>query len=307
MPQPALCWLKPHLINLAALLLGTAVAAQSPVLKRAAPRTVVLTGLPGKPIDIQVAQGFLTTVRLDALIVPHSTQVEGQARFDVDEGEKTLTLQPLAPLNIHESRTLRVLYRTGSPGFVMFRLIPGLSEVDTVVTVSRPQQSIEACQAELSSTHEQCEAQGRELAQLEAQLPAISRAVLALSGGVGSEGVHASTCPAVGPSEKGFAVDTCSILRASGWAVVTLLELLNMGAEPWTPSWAEFTPMAGGAPWKARALFPLHVTLLPGAAVSMAVEVELPEQKRELWFRQGFTLTLCDEAGRCLVVPDVKL
>jgi hypothetical protein len=97
----------------------------------------------------------------------------------------------------------------------------------------------------------------------------------------------------------------CVPMRGSTWAVVTLV-VENTGKEPWVPTWAELTPTASGEPRKARAVLPLNGIIPPGESASIAVEVELPRSNQD-WFSQSYTLTLCDAAGRCLTVLDLKL
>jgi uncharacterized protein (TIGR02268 family) len=296
----------PCALALASLLIGTASAAQPALMKRAAPRTVVLTGHPEESHDLRVAPGFLTTVRLGGPIIRESLEVEAPGRFDVDAGDQTLSIQPTAALEPYESRTLRVSYRAGSPAFVVLRLISDASEVDTVITVRRSQQSGEACQAELIATHQLCEAQGRELEQLKAQRPAVTPATLALAGLIDIDGVTVTEIATCVDARGELRPESCTCMRASGWAVVTAV-VRNNGKEPWAPTWAEFTPSGGGAPRKARALLPLLGVISPGELMTLAIEVELPWRERELWLRQSYTLTLCDAAGRCLTVPRVEL
>jgi uncharacterized protein (TIGR02268 family) len=294
-----------RVLTLAALLLVATAAAQPSPLQRAAPRTVVLSGRPDESHDLRVAPGNLTTLRFDALILRDAVEVEGNARFDMDIGEKTLTVQPLAPLGLHESRMLRVSYRAGCPAFALFRLVADPSEVDTVITVSRPPQPPEACPSEQTSTRERCEAQGRELAQLKAQLQAISPAAGALAGWMNDSGMQVKTSPCkTGAGE--LHSENCFRMRGSTWAVVKLDPVTNTGKDPWAPTWAELTPTAGGKPRRARALLPLNRVISPGESVSIAVEVEMPPLNQR-WLSQSYTLTLCDVTGRCLTVLDLKL
>lgn len=295
----------PRLLTLASLLTVVASAAQTASLQRAAPRTVIITDRTGKPHDIRVAPGFLTTLLFDAPIERLSVEVEGRERFSVmDAGDQLIGLMPELPLGLKESRTLRVRYRAGDLEFAEFRLIADPAEVDTVVTVSRPQLPAEACQAELIAARQRCEAQEQEL---KAWLPAASPAALGLAGLVGEDGVkvepHDGTVAGLGSRQS----VVLTRMRAADWAVVVLRAVTNTGQEPWAPAWAEFTPMAGGPPRKARALLPLQVAIAPGEVVSMAVEVEMPRRGREEWLTERYSLTLCDEARHCLTVQDLKL
>jgi uncharacterized protein (TIGR02268 family) len=298
----------PKLFTLASLLIGAAAAAQSASLKRAAPRTVVITVGTAKPHDIRVAPGFLTTLLLDAPIERLAVEVEGRDRFSVmDAGDQLIGLMPESPLGPEESLTLRARYRAGSPEFVEFRLIAAPAEVDTVVTVNRPQEPTEACQAELLAARQRCEAQEQELEQLKAWLPATSPAALGLAGLVDKDGVKVERDPDKVAGLRPLKSTGLTRMRAAEWAVVVLHAVRNSGQGPWAPTWAEFTPMAGGPPRKARALLPLRVAIAPGEEVRMAIEVEMPQRDRREWLNERYSLTLCDGARHCLTIQDLKL
>lgn len=287
MPDPMGSHSIPQVLTLATVLLGMTAVAQPVPLQLAAPRAVLLTARTGEAHEIRVAPGFLTTLRLDALVAREAVEVEGRARFSVDAGDQTLSIEPLAPLEPHESRILRVHYRAGTPAFAVFRLLAATDEVDTVVTVRRPQPPAEPC--------------------LKAQLPTAIPASLGLAGLVDKEGVKVeiSRYPITSPGP--LTVGALWRLRGSTWAVVVLEAVTNTGQEPWTPAWAEVTSSSGGPSRKARALLPLQVTLEPHEPVRMAVEVEMPQRGRPKWLQEPHTLALCDAAGRCLTLPNVKL
>ena len=293
MPDPMGSHRIPPVLTLATVLLGMTAVAQAAPLKHAAPRAVVLTARPGEAHELRVAPGFLTTLRLDALVVREAVDVEGRARFSVDAGDQTLSIEPLAPLEPHESRILRVFYRAGSPAFAVFRLLAATDEVDTVVTVRRPQPSAETCLPELLAAQERSEAQARELAQLKAQLPAASPAALSLAGLVDTDGVKVARSETRFTSPGQFEAGGLTRLRGSTWAVVVMDAVENTGQEPWTPAWAEVTPSTGGPSRKARALLPLQVTLAPHEPVRMAVEVEMPPRGKEKWLRESPTRWRC--------------
>lgn len=298
----------PKLFTLASLLTGVVAAAQPASLRRAAPRTVVITGQPGEPHDIRVAPGVLTTLLLDAPIERRAVKVAGRDRFAVmDAGDQLIALMPESPLGPEESLTLHARYRAGSPEFVEFRLIAAPAEVDTVVTVNRPQLPTEACQAEVLAARHRCEAQEQELKQLKAWLPAASPAALGLAGLVGEGGVKVEQDSSKVAGLRPLESVGLTRMRAAEWAVVVLHKVRNHGQEPWAPTWAEFTPMAGGPPRKARALLPLRGVIAPGEQVRMAIEVEMPLRERREWLTEHYALTLCDGARHCLAVQDLKL
>jgi uncharacterized protein (TIGR02268 family) len=286
----------------AALLVGLAATAQ------AAPRSVVLTGKAGEAPLISLAPGSFTFIILDAPIVRESVQVEGRARFArVDPGDQSITLALAAPLGPTERLALRFTYREGSPESVVFLLTGQPGEVDSVVNVSRPQQTLAACRVELSATRERCEAQGKELEELRAQPPAISPAALALAGIVDWRGMTFERVRECANARGEFHPAQCTALGASTWTVV-VLEVSNTGAEPWAPAWAEVAPAAGGEPRRARTVLSGQATIPPGGRVSVGVEVEMPEREKEEWLRELHTLRVCDAAGsRCFSVPQVRL
>jgi len=298
-----------HAAALASLLVGFAAMAQPVPAGRAVPRSIVLTGKAGEPPVIYVAPGSFTLIVLDAPIVRESVQVEGRARFArVDPGDEGITLVLAAPLGPTERLALRFTYREGTPASVVLLLASQPGTVDTVVNVSRPQQTVEACRVELSAVHERCEAQSKELEQLKARPPAVSPAAVALAGLVDLKGMKAedfwNECREVVGE---FGANQCRGLAASTWTVV-VLEVSNRGAEPWTPAWAEVTPVAGGEPRRARAVLSGQAAIPSGGAVNVAVEVEMPVREREEWLRALHSLRVCNADGsRCLSAPLVRL
>jgi uncharacterized protein (TIGR02268 family) len=298
-----------HAAALASLLVGLAAMAQVEPAGHAVPRSIVLTGKAGEPPAIYLAPGSFTLIALDAPIVRESVQVEGRARFArVDPGDEGITLVLTAPLGPTERLALRFTYREGTPSSVVFLLTSQPGTVDTVVAVSRPQQTVEACRVELSAVRERCEAQSKELEELKARPPAVIPAAVALAGLVDVWGMKAEdfwdACSGV---LGGLRPVQCRGLAASTWTVV-VLEVSTGGAEPWTPAWAEVTPAAGGEPRRARAVLSGQEAIPSGGAVRVAVEVEMPVRKKEAWLQEPHSLRVCNADGsRCLSVPQVKL
>jgi uncharacterized protein (TIGR02268 family) len=293
-----------HAVALASLLVGMTAAGQPAPVSRALPRSVVLTGRPGEPPEVRVAPGFSTLLRFDARMIRESVEVEGRARFAiVDPGDQTLTLEPAVALGPQERVVVRVTFREGAPASAMFVLVPPTSEVDTLISVSRPPQSVAACQAEWVATHERCEALAREL---EAPSRAASPAALVLAGLLDAGGMRGRSLLGCDESKGDLRTKDCVRLRASEWAVVALT-VRNAGKETWAPVKAELRPTAGGEPRTVRALLPLQATIAPGAAVRVAVEVEMPRRKWETWLTESHALTVCDAAGLCLSFVNVEL
>jgi uncharacterized protein (TIGR02268 family) len=294
---------------LASLLVGLAATAQAAPAGGSAPRSVVLTGKAGESPVLYLSPDVPTVILLDAPIIRESVQVEGRARFArVDPGDTGITLALAVPLGPMERLALRFTYREGSPQSVVFLLTSQPGTVDTVVNVSRPQQTVEACRVELSATRERCEAQAKELEELKARPPAVSPAAVALAGFVNADGIKVQAFREECARVKGeFGADQCRGLAASTWTVL-VLEVSNTGPEPWAPAWAEVTPAAGGEPRRARAVLSGQATIPPAATVSVAVEVEMPVRKPEAWLRALHSLRVCNADGsRCLSVPQVGL
>ena len=260
-------------------------------------------------LAFNLASMLLGYFLLDAPIVRESVQVEGRARFArVDPGDEGIMLVLAVPLAPTERLALRFSYREGSPQSVVFLLTSQPGTVDTVVNVSRPRQTVEACRVELSVTRERCEAQSKELEELKARPLAVRPAAVALAGLVDADGMKAGhfreACSRV-LGELGAA--QCWGLGASTWTVV-VLEGRNTGPEPWTPAWAEVTPAAGGEPRRARAVLSGEAAIPPGGAVSVAVEVEMPARKRKEFLQEPHSLRVCNADGsRRLSVPQVEL
>ena len=293
----------------ASLLVGLAATAQAAPAGGSAPRFVVLTGKAGESPVLHLSPDVPTVILLDAPIIRESVQVDGRTRFArVDPGDMGITLALAVPLGPMERLALRFTYREGSPQTVVFLLTSQPGTVDTVVNVSRPQQTVEACRVELSATRERCEAQAKELEELKARPPVVSPAAVALAGLVDLKGMQAHAfregCREV-PGELHPA--QCRGLAASTWTVL-VLEVSNTGPEPWAPAWAEVTPAAGGEPRRARAVLSWQATISPGGTVSVAVEVEMPVREKGAWLSQPHTLRVCNADGsRCLSVPQVGL
>ncbi|WP_224373074.1 DUF2381 family protein [Hyalangium versicolor] len=297
-----------HAVALASLLGCIAATAQAAPDGRSGPRSIVLTGKAGESPLIYLAPGSFTFIVLDAPIVRESVQVEGRARFArVDPSDLGITLVLAAPIAPTERLALRFTYREGSPESVVFLLTGQPGEVDTVVSVSRPQQTVEACRVELAVTRERCEAQSGELEELKARPPAVSPAAVALAGLVDADGMMVLVWQECRRAKGEFRIDQCRVLAASTWTVV-VFEVSNPGAEPWTPAWAEVTPAAGGVARRARAVLSGQVAIPPGGTVSVAIEVEMPGREPEAWLQALHSLRVCNADGsRCLSVPQVTL
>ncbi len=292
-----------YVITLASLLWGTSAVGQPVPVRLSQPRSVVLLGQPEAAPEIRVAPGATTLLRLDAAIVRESVQVDEQARFTLDAGDQTIAIEPMEALKPEARHSLHITFRAGSPASAAFLLVPGVGEVDTVISVRRPPQSLSACQAEWVAMHERCEAPLREK---EAPAPPPSPAALVLAGlldETGAEGVRLDKCPQL---EGELRTRVCVGLRGPGWIVVAAT-VSNAGAQPWRPVQATLRPTVGGEPREGRIhLFPREA-LGPGQEVHMAVEVELPRRKRNRWLTERHTLTVCDTEGRCLIFKEVRL
>ena len=293
----------------ASLLVGLAATAQAAPVGGPAPRAIVLTGKAGESPLLYLSPDAPTLILLDAPIVRESVQVEGRARFArVDSSDQAIILVLAVPLGPKERLALRFTYREGSPQSVVFLLTSQPGTVDTVVNVSRPQQTVEACRVELSVTRERCEAQAKELEELKALPPAVSPAAVALAGLVDADGMQVGDFQKECRKVSGeLHPAQCRGLAASTWTVI-VLEVSNIGEEPWAPAWAEVTPAAGGEPRRARAVLSGQATIPPGGTVSVAVEVEMPVRKQKAWLQALHSLRVCNGDGsRCLSVPQVKL
>jgi uncharacterized protein (TIGR02268 family) len=250
-----------------------------------------------------VAPGSPTFIRLDALIVRESVEVEGGAGFFVDAGDRTLSIEPSVALGPKDRVVLRATFRQGTPPRATFLLVPATSEVDTVVLVSRPPEPAVACQVELAATHERCDALAREL---EADSRRVSPAALALAGLLDSQGVKGGQLSGCADRKGALRTRDCVRLRGSAWAVM-FFDVINAGKEPWTPVQATLRPTVGGEPRTVGALLSLQATVAPGVAVRVAVEVEMSQSEQESWFTESYTLAVCDAAGRCLTFENVEL
>jgi uncharacterized protein (TIGR02268 family) len=298
-----------HAIALASLLASLAATAQAAPAASPAPRSIVLTGKAGESPLLYLVPGTFTFIILDGPILRESVEVEGRARFArVDPSDQGITLALGEPLGPTERLTLRFTYREGSPSSAVLLLTGRAGEADTVVNVSRPPQTVEACRVELSVTRERCETQGQELEALRARSLTVSPAAVALAEFVDKDGMKTGNFKEScfdAPGE--FLPIRCRALGASTWTVF-VFEVSNGGEAPWAPAWAEVTPDSGGVPRRARAVLARRATILPGEKVSVAVEVEMPVRKPQEWLEAPHALRLCDAAGsRCLSLSRVLL
>jgi uncharacterized protein (TIGR02268 family) len=294
---------------LAALLMDLPAAAQAAPVEVPAPRSIALTGKTGESPLLYLAPGSFTFIILDGPILRESVEVEGRARFArVDPSDQGITLALGEPLGPTERLTLRFSYREGSPSSAVLLLTGRAGEVDTVVNVSRPPQTVEACRVELSVTRERCETQRQELEALRARSLTVSPAAVALAELVDKEGMKADDFDESCLKVRGELLPAqCRALGASTWTVF-VFEVSNSRESPWAPAWAEVTPASGGVPRRARAVLASRATILPGEKVSVAVEVEMPVREPQEWLREPHALRLCDAAGgRCLSLPKVWL
>jgi uncharacterized protein (TIGR02268 family) len=294
---------------LAALLMDLPAAAQAAPVEVPAPRSIALTGKTGESPLLYLAPGSFTFIILDGPILRESVEVEGRARFArVDPSDQGITLALGEPLGPTERLTLRFTYREGSPSSAVLLLTGRAGEVDTVVNVSRPPQTVEACRVELSVTRERCETQGRELEALRARSLTVSPAAVALAELVDKEGMKAEDFEESCLKVRGELLPAqCRALGASTWTVL-VLEVSNGGESPWAPVWAEVAPVSAGGPRRARAVLSRQATILPGEKMRVAVEVEMPVRESQEWLGAPHTLRLCDAAGsRCLSLSRVKL
>jgi len=275
----------------------------------APPRPVVLTGKPGEAPLIYLAPGSFTLILLDAPIVRESVQVEGRGRFArVDPSEQGITLALAGPLKPTERLALRFTYREGFPSSAVLLLTGHPEKLDSMVSVSRPPQTLEACQVELSSQRERCEAQRQELEALKARPNTMDPAAVGLSEWgdrtklelIDFKGQCEDALGEIRPSQ-------CRGFRTATWSVA-VFEVTNSGSEPWTPAWAEFTPREGGPSRRAHQVLSRQASIPPGGMVGVAVEVQLLTRSREERIRKPRILRVCDAAGsRCLSIANVEL
>ncbi|SEL65791.1 Myxococcus xanthus paralogous family TIGR02268 [Stigmatella aurantiaca] len=199
--------------------MGLPAAAQAAPVEGPAPRSIVLTGKADESPLLYLAPGTFTFIILDAPILRESVAVEDRARFArVDPSDQGITLAPGEPLGPTERLTLRFTYREGSPSSAVLLLTGRAGEVDTVVNVSRPPQTVEACRVELSVTREHCEAQSQELEALRARSLTVSPAAVALAELVDKEGMKAENFEESCLKARGELRPTqCRTLGASTW------------------------------------------------------------------------------------------
>ncbi|HLL05245.1 MAG TPA: DUF2381 family protein [Myxococcaceae bacterium] len=296
-------WTRVCLLVCLASTAGATPAALAP------PRPVVLTGKPGEAPLIHLAPGSFTLIILDAPIVRESVQVEGHDRFArVDPSDQGITLALAGPLKPTERLALRFTYREGFPSSALLLLTGRLEQPDIMVSVSRPPQTIEACQVELTSQRERCEAQRKELDELKARPATLDPAVVGLTewGDMTKLRVLDLETPCLRALGE-LRVSQCRGFETATW-IVAVFEVTNSGSAPWAPAWAELTPMAGGPPRRAHQVLSRQASIAPGGTVGVSVEVRLPTRSKEKRIKELHMLRVCDAAGsRCLSMHGVEL
>ncbi|MFL5347846.1 MAG: DUF2381 family protein [Hyalangium sp.] len=296
MSLPSTSWLA-----CACLLWAAATTAQPRPQREKKERQATLLRGPAEPVpQVRVGANVLTSLFFNAPL--SSAQVEGRERFTrLDVGERALYLEPALELASTERLALHLTFADGREAVLL--LVSHPSEVDTRVDFTLPERSAETCERELATTLAHCEAQRRELEDLQARNAEASPGLLALADSLDEdiqrENLEVRDTPAMLHLVQGMTY------RLRGWVVLTV-HVQNTGKAPWTPVRAQLTPAAPGV--RVRVVFPSQAALAPGAQASVAIELKLPAPGALHEPGAKHELALCDSTeARCLLFSSLAL
>jgi len=296
-----------RLVLLSVPLLGAKALAQAQdstrglELKR--PRVTLSVATAGKPVELHVAPGYLTTLEFDSPVDRDSVTLGASGdRFALFEvNSRSIVLKPAMELAPKQSVELSVPFADGlAPARAVFSLVTHTSEVDGQVTVSRLPRTSEAVQAELDEVRAACAAQEAELEALRVRSTASGPAGMIFAGLLDWRGVQSGRNDTL-KGEGGGQLESEEIgtHRASEWAAVSL-RVRNTGVEPWTPTEARLTTAASGERINVLAVRMREPRIEPGGRALVVVETGAPNWPEGAAVR----LELRDgERARRLLVP----
>ncbi|QAT83655.1 hypothetical protein EJ065_2069 [Corallococcus coralloides] len=294
------------LLLLSLLLLRTNVTAQEPSRGRElVQRRVTLSqAAAGKPVELHVAPGSLTTLEFDSPVdrddVTFGNTGQAFALFEVNS--RSIVLRPTGELAPEDRVLLTVPFADGmSPARAVFALVSNATQVDVQVQVSRLPRTAEAVQAELDEVRAACAGKDAELEALRARSAATGPSGMILTGTMDHAGVQAKEPAFQRPQPTdGLSIERVTAFRGTGWVALSL-EVTNEGTAPWTPTEARLFPMGGGRS-RAATLAIREPHIAPGGKTLVVVEA-----RGEAWPEDAACrVELRDSTGaRRLLIPSL--
>lgn len=253
-------------------------------------RSITVTGNSADPQpEIHVAKGITTVLRFKSQINRDAVEVDGRGtRITVDAGDSSIILEPLIDLGSTERLVLRVSFADAkAPAQAVFVLVSSPFKVDTRIDVVRPEQTVEACQAELAGAQARCSK--------------ISPVHFARAGWLTPQGViprRIIECDGITRMD-GLVCDACTAYRAETWVLVDVMIRNESNEHPWVPRGVTIKGMKSGVPVTVRAVEMEPSQIAPGEVGHVFVEIEPPQAG------EPFVLELSDTA-RSLKIPKVN-
>lgn len=271
------------------LLLGTAARAQPSPAREKRQRSVTVTGNPADPPhEIHAAKGVATVLLFKSQIDGGTVEVDKTRVKIIDAGEWSIIFEPVIELGRDERLVLSVPFADGQRA--VFLLVSHATEVDTRIDVTRHEQTVESCRAELAAAQARC--------------AKISPMTIVRSGLVDGYGVQVRAIITAGGhvSAGGLSFNRGKSYCAGNWVLVAV-GIRNDGA-PWILREAVLRSAKTGERVVVRSIEMEHEQVASGETGFVFVETEAPLKSAG----SDFVLELSDTAsGRSLSVPNVKL
>lgn len=266
------------------LLAGTVTRAQATA-REPRQRTVTVTGNPAEPPhEVHVSDETPTVFLFGSEIRKKSVRVDTTRIRMVDAGERSIIVQALSPLGDGERHEIEVEFADGrTPARAVFALVASPSGVDTLINVTRQAPTVPVCPAEVRAG-----VRGPE--------------DLLLLGYMGESGVPTAKLNPTRDDAQGFESLEGVAYRGKGWLMFQV-RIRNMrGPQPWVPTEATLTSMAGEK-LRGRVVLEGQGAPAPGEPVRVLVVTDEPPAGAGL----VFILEVSGADGRGLAFPPVKV
>lgn len=270
------------------LILGTTARAQPSLAREQRQRSVTVTGNPADPPhEIHVAKGVVTVLLFKSRISGSAVEVDRARVTIVDAGDRSIILEPVIDLESAERLVLSVPFADGQRA--IFVLVSSPTEVDTRIDITRREQTVESCQADLAEAQARCSK--------------IHPALFARAGLLTPKGVIAHAikqCGGIARTANELVCTEGAAYRAERWALLDV-EIRSEFNQPWVPREATLKGMKSGVSVTVRAVEMEPAQIGPGEVRRVFVETDPPAHG------EPFVLELSDAAGRGITIPGVDL
>lgn len=245
---------------------------------------MTVASAPAEPLPVVHVAGDTATLFLFSSPIQKKSLTFDESRIRVlDAGERSVIVQPVADLGVGERQELGVFFADGgTPARAAFVLVTDPGDVDSRVSVQRPEPRAVPCQAD-------------------APPPVPRPEDFVLLDYVDEDGVATSRVRDTWDTGQGLSSNRAVSYRGKGWGLVAM-KIKNAPDQPaWTPREATFTRRVG-LPLRARLVTAGKGVIPPGDEGRALAVIELPESKEDL----VFTVEVRGDGGRRLTLPDVR-